>query len=210
MYRTMSGASGRNCFNRKDEELEQRDEELECLHRLVRDLEFQARGRCQRRDNEDQRERSASVEDHRGAGSHQSGSHWHWDRSREYADQDLISLEERRPRNAAMDAMIRALCRAAQSPFLRDIEGAPMLSRFTRSPFNIYNGKTNQVEHVSHYIQMMALHAHNDALICKVFPSSLGPTVLRWFKGLRKGSIHSFSELIQKFGVQFMTYSQVP
>ena len=69
-YRTMSGASGRNRFNRRDEELEQRDEELECLRKLVRDLKLQARGRCQRRDNKDRRERSASVKDHRGAGSH--------------------------------------------------------------------------------------------------------------------------------------------
>ena len=37
-YRTMSDASGRNRFDRKDDELEQRDEELECLRRLVRDL----------------------------------------------------------------------------------------------------------------------------------------------------------------------------
>ncbi|XP_075665403.1 uncharacterized protein LOC142635074 [Castanea sativa] len=66
------------------------------------------------------------------------------------------------------------------------------------------------VEHVSHYIQMMSLHTHNDALTCKVFPSSLGPTALRWFNGLRKGSIHNFDELIQEFGVQFMTCSWVP
>ena len=52
------------------------------------------------------------------------------------------------------------------------------------------------MEHVSHYIHMMSLHTHNDALMCKVFPLSLGPTVLRWFNGLRKGSIHSFAALI--------------
>ena len=56
----------------------------------------------------------------------------------------------------------------------------------------------------------MSLHSHNDALMCKVFPSSLRPTALRWFNGLRKGSIHSFSELIQEFRVRFITYSQVP
>ena len=65
------------------------------------------------------------------------------------------------------------------------------------------------MEHVSHYIQMMSLYTHNDALMCKVFPSSLGPTALRWFNGLRKGSIHSFTELIQEFGVRFVTYSRV-
>ncbi|XP_050278180.1 uncharacterized protein LOC126719694 [Quercus robur] len=46
--------------------------------------------------------------------------------------------------------------------------------------------------------------------MCKVFPSSLGSTTLRWFNGLRKGSIHSFAELIQEFGAQFMTCSWVP
>ena len=84
-----------------------------------------------------------------------------------------------------------------------------MPSKFTRPPFNSYNGKTDPVEHVSHYIQMMSLHTHNDALMCKVFPSSLGPTALRLFNGLRKASIHSFAELIQEFGVRFMTYSRV-
>ena len=55
---------------------------------------------------------------------------------------------------------------------------------------------------------MMSLH--NDALMCKEFPFSLGPTTLRWFNGLRKGSIHNFVELIQEFGVWFMTCSWVP
>ena len=73
-------------------------------------------------------------------------------------------------------------------------------SRFTRPPFNSYDRKTDLIEHVSHYIQMMSLHTHNDTLMCKVFPSSLGPIALRWFNRLRKGSIHSFAGLIQEFG----------
>ena len=106
--------------------------------------------------------------------------------------------------------MSRALRRAARSPFSNEIERAPMLSRFTRPLFNSYDGKTDPVEHVSHYIHMMSLYTHNDALMCKVFPSSLGSTALRWFNGLRKGSIHSFTELIQEFGARFVTCSRVP
>ena len=109
-----------------------------------------------------------------------------------------------------MDAMSLALCQAAQSSFSGDIERASMPSRFTRPPFNFYDGKTDLVEHVSLYIQMMSLHSQNDALMSKVFPSSLRPTALRWSNGLRKGLIYSFAELIQEFGVQFMTYSRVP
>ena len=109
-----------------------------------------------------------------------------------------------------MDAMSCALRKAAQSPFSNEIERAEMPDRFARPPFNCYDGKTDLVEHVSHYIQMMSLHTHNDALMCKVFSSSLGLTALRWFNGLRKGSIHSFSELIQEFGVRFVTCNRVP
>ena len=82
-----------------------------------------------------------------------------------------------------------------------------MPNRFTRPSFNSYDGKTDSVEHVSYYIQMMSLHTHNVALMCKVFPSSLGLTALRWFNGLRKDSIHSFSKLIQEFSVWFMICS---
>ena len=108
-----------------------------------------------------------------------------------------------------MDAMSHALRRAARSPFSDEIERAPMPSRFTRPPFNSYDGKMNPMEHVSHYIHMMSLHAHNDTLVCKVFPSSLGSMALRWFNGLRKGSIRNFAELIQEFGSRFVTCSRV-
>ena len=108
-----------------------------------------------------------------------------------------------------MDLMSCALRRAVRLSFSDEIEWAPMPSRFTRPPFNSYDGKTDPVEHVSHYIHMMSLHTHNDALMCKVFPSSLGPMALRWFNGLQKGSIHSFSELIQEFDAWFITCSQV-
>ena len=49
----MSSVSGRSCFNKRDKELKHRDEELEHLRRLVRDLELQARGRRQRRDHKE-------------------------------------------------------------------------------------------------------------------------------------------------------------
>ncbi|XP_075663081.1 uncharacterized protein LOC142632590 [Castanea sativa] len=73
-----------------------------------------------------------------------------------------------------MDAMSWVLRHAARSPFSRDIEGTPMPSRFARPPFNSYDGKINPVKHVSHYIQMMSLHAQNDALMCKELYNEIG------------------------------------
>ena len=76
-------------------------------------------------------------------------------------------------------------------------------------PFNSYDGKTDPVEYISHYIHMISLYTRNDMLMCKIFPLSLGPMALRWFNRLRKGSIHSFAELIQEFGARFVMYSRV-
>lgn len=85
-----------------------------------------------------------------------------------------------------------------------------MSRRLTQPLFTIYDRKTDPMEHVSHYIQMMSLYSHNDGLMCKVFPLSLGPIAMRRFNGLRKGSIRSFSELIQSFKEQLVTSSKVP
>ena len=74
----------------------------------------------------------------------------------------------------------------------------------------MYDGRTDPVEHVSHFNQRMAEHSKNEALICKVFPSNLGPIAMRWFDGLRAGSIDSFKEFTQAFGSRFITCSRVP
>ena len=76
--------------------------------------------------------------------------------------------------------------------------------------FTMYNGRTDPVEHVSHFNQRMVVHSKNEALICKVFPSSLGLVAMRWFDGLRAGSINSFKELTQAFRSRFITCSRVP
>ena len=41
----------------------------------------------------------------------------------------------------------------------------------------------------------MVVHSKDKALMCKVFPFSLVPVAMRWFNGLRAGSIDSFKEL---------------
>ena len=76
--------------------------------------------------------------------------------------------------------------------------------------FTIYNGRTDPVEHGSHFNQRMAVHSKNEALICKVFPSSLGPVAMRWFNGLRTNSIDSFRKLTRAFDPRFITCNRVP
>ena len=56
----------------------------------------------------------------------------------------------------------------------------------------------------------MVVHSRDKALMCKIFPSSLGPMAMRWFNGLRENSINSFKKLTQAFDAHFITCSRVP
>ena len=108
------------------------------------------------------------------------------------------------------DVISKALNQISKSPFTRWIEGGRLSRQFTQPTFTMYNGRTDPVKHVSHFNQRMAEHSKNEALICKVFPSNLGPIAMRWFNGLRAGSIDYFKELTQAFGSRFITCSRVP
>ena len=56
----------------------------------------------------------------------------------------------------------------------------------------------------------MTVHSRDEALMCKTFPSSLGPMAMRWFNRLKANSIDSFKKLTQAFGAHFITCSRVP
>ena len=93
--------------------------------------------------------------------------------------------------------MNKALNQVARSPFTRSIKGASLPRQFHQPTFSLYNGRTDPVEHVSHFSQKMAVHSKDEALMCKIFPSSLGPMAIRWFNGLKANSIDSFKKLTQ-------------
>ena len=67
--------------------------------------------------------------------------------------------------------------------------------------FTIYDGKTDPVEHVSYYNQSMAIYSKNEALMCKIFPSSLGLSYeMVWWAG-KKGAIRGYDELYEGLGL---------
>ena len=98
------------------------------------------------------------------------------------------------------DTMSKALRQISKLPFTCRIDMAKLPHRFTQPTFTIYNGRTDPVKHVSHFNQKMAVHSRNEALMCKVFPSSLRFVAMRWFDELDEGSISSFEELTRAFG----------
>ena len=63
---------------------------------------------------------------------------------------------------------------------------------------------------MSQFNQRMAVHSKNEALMCKVFPSSLGLAAIRWFNNLKVDSVDSYRQLTQSFGSRFITNSRAP
>ena len=106
--------------------------------------------------------------------------------------------------------MNKALSQVSKSPFTRNIEDVILPRRFHQPTFILYDGRSDPVEHVSHFSQKMAIYSRDEALMCKVFPLSLGLVAMRWFSGLRANSIESFKKLTRAFGAGFITCSRVP
>ena len=103
-----------------------------------------------------------------------------------------------------------AKVQVSKSPFTNRIEGAKLPRRFNQPVFAIYNGRADPVEHVSQFNQKMAIYSQNEALMCKIFPSSLGSMAIRWFNSLKTNSIGSYKQLTQAFCSRFITNIRVP
>ncbi|XP_028064330.1 uncharacterized protein LOC114267496 [Camellia sinensis] len=82
--------------------------------------------------------------------------------------------------------------------------------KFTPPKFTSYDGKSDPLTHISHYRQMMSLWSQDEALMCKVFPSSLGEFGLRWFDRLPAGSIYGWKQLSEEFLARFVSNTKIP
>ena len=123
--------------------------------------------------------------------------------SESYSCEEEHSHKRRRKsssrRGVGTKVMKKALSQISKSSFTRGIEKAKFPRRFHQPMFTMYNRRTDPVEHVSQYKQKMVVHSQDEALLCRVFPSSLGPMPMKWFDGLRTNSISSFKKLTQSF-----------
>ena len=162
--------------------------------------------------------RRSSFESESSSGDTEDITYWQRSRtspSETFSGDEKYSSHRRKSKNTlhkdlGNKAMNDALNQVAKSPFTRQIEGASLPRRFNQPTFSLYNGRTNPMEHVSHFNQKMAVHSKDEALMCKIFPSNLRPMAMRWFNGLRENSIDSFKKLTQSIGARFITCSRVP
>ena len=76
-------------------------------------------------------------------------------------------------RGVGTNVIKKALSQISKSPFTWGVEKAKLPRRFHQPTFTMYNGHTDPIEHVSQFKQKMVVHSQDEALLCRVFPSSL-------------------------------------
>ncbi|GFZ06762.1 hypothetical protein Acr_18g0009320 [Actinidia rufa] len=95
---------------------------------------------------------------------------------------------------------------------IRDLDARlDAINTGTNAPFKlpaqlgIYEGKTDQMDHLHSYKSLMSLQGCSDEVMCKVFSATLkGPAKL-WFQKLSPGTIDFFGDLSQLFVANFMS-----
>ena len=97
--------------------------------------------------------------------------------SESYSYEEERSRKRRRMspsgRGVGTNVMKKVLSQISKSPFTRGIEKVKLPKHFHQPTFAVYNGRTDLVEHVSQFKLKMAIHSQDEALLCRVFPSSL-------------------------------------
>lgn len=86
-----------------------------------------------------------------------------------------------------------------QSPFSEEILASPVPKNFTIPYFVLYTGATDPIAHLRYFRQVMTLYQGDDAVLCKVFPSSLNECAMAWFYRLKPNSVTSFTSLSIEF-----------
>ena len=74
------------------------------------------------------------------------------------------------------------------------------------SQLRIYEGKTDPMDHLDSYRDLMTLQGYSDEVMCTTFSTTLKSSTRTWFRKLSPGTIDSFSNLSRLIVANFMSY----
>ena len=98
-----------------------------------------------------------------------------------------------------LDFTVMATRGVSRSPFTEWIVEEPKPKDFVVLTFKQFDGKSDPVDHIFNFQQKMALETRNEAVLCKVFSTTLNGPALAWFRRLPDKSVDSFEELCTQF-----------
>ncbi|GKV09317.1 hypothetical protein SLEP1_g20835 [Rubroshorea leprosula] len=99
-----------------------------------------------------------------------------------------------------------------------DLDSTPLNLSITAEPYQegfkiphleTYDGSDDPDEHLHTYQAIMRIQNANDAMMCKVFPTTLKSTAKRWYHKLPRHSIDSYSQLAKLFSNKFASQREI-
>ncbi|KAM1743305.1 hypothetical protein ACFX14_013159 [Malus domestica] len=97
----------------------------------------------------------------------------------------------------------------SKSPFTNKIEQAEPPRKFSMPHFTSFKGDGVPKRHLKHYRSIMILYRNNDALMCKIFATTLQDEVQDWFHTLPPRSIQSFDDFSLVFTKEYSSYCSI-
>ncbi|XP_043811986.1 uncharacterized protein LOC122723547, partial [Manihot esculenta] len=121
----------------------------------------------------------------------------------ESVDQKLQKMKEQLLAELGIKDQNQTLLPTSSS-FSKWVQQEIVPKKFMMPPMAAYDGAGNPREHVLNYKTFMELQTLSDALMCKVFPTTLTGLARAWFNSLEAGSIRSFGDLASAFINRFI------
>ncbi|XP_020206568.1 uncharacterized protein LOC109791660 [Cajanus cajan] len=90
-------------------------------------------------------------------------------------------------------------------PFVDGIMEVPLPPAWKSLNIERYDGTTDPDEHIDAYVTQVNLYTNEDAIMCRVFPTSLKGAALSWYTQLPPRFVNNFDNLVRIFSAQYAT-----
>ncbi|GKV35867.1 hypothetical protein SLEP1_g44073 [Rubroshorea leprosula] len=124
-------------------------------------------------------------------------------------DDPLIPLLNKDAQPAAVVATLNSLALSNIAVSTKPRGTEPYQEGFKIPQLETYDGSSDLDEHLHTYQAIMRIQNANDAMMCKVFPTTLKSTARRWYHKLPRHSIDSYSQLAKLFSNKFASHREI-